>query len=287
MTREDILQSEEYLNQLREGLQECINQIREELEGYETKIKLFKVPPRYKENFEWDSKIFKRLKKESIFKTGFLGLGKIEDYDAEKINELNVTEIIALIRHFPGYASAAKPGDVSYQFRESLIEHLIKIAQALYIIDTDSAAAISVGGYRKDITGRRELFNKVVAELTLAKVLTGNIPLGYQNEIWVSEIAKNNLFTEIKEKYSQLENIDEFVNKAMDGELALGMPAGMMDLVFFEDSKWENSKESVKDNSTIIKAEFGYKGRNQRGNTKYEKEITFKNGFVTSWKDIN
>lgn len=239
-------------------------QIREELEGYETKVKLFKVPARYKANLESDMKIFKRLKQEGIFNAGF---ASIKDYDAARVNELSVSEIISLIRHFPKYAAAAKENDASFQFRECLIEKLVEIIEKANQLNPNITDLNTISGSvtidtLDDIKEKTDTRNEEVAK------------------------AKDEMLSIIKEMYPNLDNFEELSSKALNGQLAIGMPEEMLSIIFASE-KGANQKENVKEGKVIVKKEYGYLGENQRGSAKYKKEVTIENGLVSQWKDIN
>ena len=241
-----------------------LKQIREELEGYETKVKLFKTPARYKANFESDRKIFKRLKKEGIFNAGF---ASIKDYDAARVNELSVSEIISLIRHFPAYASSAKENDVSFQFRECLIEKLVEIIEKANQVNPNVTDLNTISGSvtidtLDDIKEKQDLRDETMAK------------------------AQVELLSIIKKMYPNLDNFEELSSKALNGQLAIGMPEEMLALVFASENG-ANQKENVKEGKTIVKKEYGYLGENQRGVSKYKTEVTIENGLVSRWKDIN
>ena len=247
-----------------------LNQIREELEGYETKSGIFKKAARFKANFQSDEKIFKRLKKEGIFNARFFS---IQDYDAAKVNELSVSEIISLIRHFPMYASGAAEGDVSFQFRECLIEKLVEIIEKANqlnpnITDLNAISGSVTIGSLGEIQELKDKKNKEVAERN-KEVAEGKIKM----------------LSMIKEIYPNLDNFEELSSKALNGQLAIGMPEGMLSVIFLEEGA--NKKENVKEGKAVVKKEYGYLGENQRGAAKYKTEVTIENGFVSQWKDIN
>ncbi|MDC0367786.1 hypothetical protein OAM91_03230 [Gammaproteobacteria bacterium] len=239
-----------------------LEQIREELEGYSTKVKIF-GHQRYKEHVFLDRKILKEIKKKGIMKVGLMSF---KDYDAERIDELTVSEMISLVRHFPAWSRNGK-GHKCYQLRECLIERIVETIEKANELNPDITDLNSISGSMSlnildDMKEKEDIRNENLAK------------------------AKDKLLSSIEELHPNLDNFEELSFKALNGQLAIGMPEEMLFLVF-ESERGANQKENVKEGKTIIKREYGYLGKNQRGAAKYKTEVTIENGLVSQWRDIN
>jgi hypothetical protein len=243
-----------------------IKKIKDELEGYEIKVKMFKAPARYTQYFEHDQGFIKALKKRDIIKFGWTA---VKSFDSEKIDELCVGEMMALIRNFPAYAAGAqeKEGDISFELRETVINKLVALLQKANQLNPN---IYSVGTCTDAVT---------------LKALD-DVKHDQDKRAEERKELKEEMLSIIKEAYPNLENFDELSEKAMNCQLAIGMPFEMLN-VAYPGEQGANKKENVKEGSVIIKTEWGSLGENQRGTIKYKTEVTSENGLITQWKDIN
>lgn len=275
--------SEEWLKT--EMLKRGDETIKDYLESYPAKIKLIGMDERYHKMTADDVKTLKTLTKErkviinkGMFKKKF-------EFDDSQINDLSISEMHAIIRHFPGWA-AKSPGEKgeNYYIRTKMIDKIIELVK--YADDVHTG--FECEGEEPII--RDLLYFKQSLTMNEVKEVESDIKVEEAQQKEEAEKIKQmsiDLAESIKNLYSHLEEIDKFNQEAIEGKYSIGMPSMYLSVVYTGEGMGANKKETVTSDGVKFVVEYESLGENSRGTVKYKKEFKVENELITGWKDIN
>jgi len=263
--------------------------IKDYLESYPVKIKLMGMDERCTKMMEFDSKILIDLIKQRKVLTNKGFFNKKWEFDDSQIDDLSFHEMHAIIRNF-SYWAAKSPGEKgkNYYIRTKMIDKIIEVVKYADDVHTGFECEGEEPIIRDLLHFKQSLTANMIKEV---ETEIKEINEKHEAEIKENEEKRNQLkikFTEsIKNEYENVEGIDKFNQEALEGKYSIGMPAMYLGVIFPEEDRGANKKESVSADGVKFTVEYGSLGENSRGTVKYKKEFKVENELIVGWRDIN